>query len=304
MKLPSIGLFSNRTDFASAATEQGHALLEAICGFVRRFVLLSETQLWVIATWVVHTHALIAAETTPYLAITSAEKQSGKTRLLETLELLVNNPWFTGRVTAASLVRKIDAQIESTAAWIEPHFYVASLSIERNRASVNSRVYLFDTGNSSRRQELEQRLPVERRTERQPQAKPCAGTGFGVRLAVTTPGRGGAQLRRSARKEDLDRARELIGHPRRRDGIGADSFRQQAFAFERAQQPGSIERSLAQLLRLRVVGGKQAEICTKIDVEPFPPTAKRRKVVRARGDDRLLRIFRGALEFTRLIALE
>ena len=112
------------------------------------------------------------------------------------------------------------------------------------------------------------------------------------------------QLRRSARKEDLDRARELIGHPRRRDGIGADSFRQQAFALERAQQPGSIERSLAQLLRLRVVGGKQAEICTKIDVEPFPPTAKRRKVVRARGDDRLLRIFRGALEFTRLIALE
>ena len=46
--------------------------------------------------------------TTPYLAITSAVKQSGKTRLLEVLELLVDKPWLTGRVTAACLVRKVD----------------------------------------------------------------------------------------------------------------------------------------------------------------------------------------------------
>ena len=47
---------------------------------------------------------------TAYLAITSAEKQSGKTRLLEVLHLLVLKPWFTGRVTAAVLVRKIEAE--------------------------------------------------------------------------------------------------------------------------------------------------------------------------------------------------
>ena len=50
------------------------------------------------------------ARSTPYLAITSSEKQSGKTRFLEVLELLVYKPWMTGRVTAACLTRKIDAE--------------------------------------------------------------------------------------------------------------------------------------------------------------------------------------------------
>jgi hypothetical protein len=35
-------------------------------------------------------------------------KRSGKTRLLEVAETLVARPWFTGRTTAAALVRKID----------------------------------------------------------------------------------------------------------------------------------------------------------------------------------------------------
>jgi hypothetical protein len=83
-------------------------LLMAVSQFVRRFVSLSESQKVVIALWVAHTHAIDGADVTPYLAITSAEKQSGKTRLLETLALIVANPWFTGRVTAAVLVRKVD----------------------------------------------------------------------------------------------------------------------------------------------------------------------------------------------------
>ena len=45
-----------------------------------------------------------------YLAVSSAEKRSGKTRLLEVLELLVARPWLTGRVTAAVLARKVDAE--------------------------------------------------------------------------------------------------------------------------------------------------------------------------------------------------
>jgi len=84
-------------------------LLDDVLRFVRRFVVLSSAQATVVALWVLHTHALKAAETTPYLAITSAEKQCGKTRLLEVLQLLVANPWFTGRLTAAVLVRKIHA---------------------------------------------------------------------------------------------------------------------------------------------------------------------------------------------------
>jgi hypothetical protein len=35
----------------------------------------------------------------PYLNINSVVKQCGKTRLLEVLQLLVNKPWYTGRVS-------------------------------------------------------------------------------------------------------------------------------------------------------------------------------------------------------------
>ena len=65
-------------------------LLDDVARFVRRFVVLTEAQADTLALWVAHTHAFEAAETTPYLAITSAEKRSGKTRLLEVLELLVH----------------------------------------------------------------------------------------------------------------------------------------------------------------------------------------------------------------------
>lgn len=85
-------------------------LLDSVAAYIRRFVSLSEAQKIVATLWVIHTHALCAADTTPYLAITSAEKQSGKTRLLEVLETLIAKPWLTGRVTSAVLVRKIDAE--------------------------------------------------------------------------------------------------------------------------------------------------------------------------------------------------
>jgi hypothetical protein len=90
-------------------TATGAELLDWILGFLKRFVSLSIEQARVVALWVVHSHATDAADCTPYLAVNSAEKQSGKTRLLEVLRLLVHEPWFTGRVTAAVLGRKIDA---------------------------------------------------------------------------------------------------------------------------------------------------------------------------------------------------
>jgi hypothetical protein len=85
----------------------GAELLKELSYFIRRFVWLTDAQATVLALWVIHTHALAAADLTPYLSIASAEKQSGKTRLLEVLKLCVANPWFTGRTSAAALVRKI-----------------------------------------------------------------------------------------------------------------------------------------------------------------------------------------------------
>jgi hypothetical protein len=85
-------------------------LLDCVAAYIRRFVSLSEGQKIVTTVWAVHTHVLGGVDTTAYLAITSAEKQSGKTRLLEVLETLVARPWLTGRVTSAVLTRKIDAE--------------------------------------------------------------------------------------------------------------------------------------------------------------------------------------------------
>lgn len=83
---------------------------ETIADFIRRYVALSDDQATALALWVVHSHAFEAAETTPYIAISSVGPGCGKTRALEVLEMLVANPWLTGRVTGPALVRKVDAE--------------------------------------------------------------------------------------------------------------------------------------------------------------------------------------------------
>jgi hypothetical protein len=88
----------------------GAGVLERVSEYIDRFVSLSRFQTTVVALWVVHTYLVTVIDCTPYLAITSAEKQSGKTRLLEILETIVANPWLTGRVTAAVLSRKVDSE--------------------------------------------------------------------------------------------------------------------------------------------------------------------------------------------------
>ncbi len=81
--------------------------LSILSEMVRRFIALTVAEADAIALWIVHTHAFGAAQTTPYLAITSAEKRCGKSRLLELLELLVAGPWLTSSVSAAVLYRTI-----------------------------------------------------------------------------------------------------------------------------------------------------------------------------------------------------
>jgi hypothetical protein len=76
--------------------------------YIRRFVVLSDDQAAAAVLWAAHTHAFRAASATPYLSVSSAEMESGKTRLLEVLRALVANPWFTGRTTSAALTRKVD----------------------------------------------------------------------------------------------------------------------------------------------------------------------------------------------------
>ncbi len=84
--------------------------LDEAAAFIGRFVVLTDAQRTACALWAAHSHALDAAEATPYLNVHSAEPESGKTRLLEVLELVVARPWLTGRVTAAVLPRRIEKE--------------------------------------------------------------------------------------------------------------------------------------------------------------------------------------------------
>jgi hypothetical protein len=93
---------ANASDLSTAA------LLDEVGTYIRRYVFLGEKASTVIALFVLHTHVLDAAEVTPYLAVTSAERRSGKTRLLDVLELLVGKPWRAVAPSEAVVFRKIE----------------------------------------------------------------------------------------------------------------------------------------------------------------------------------------------------
>lgn len=70
------------------------AYLEAVRAFVCRYVAFpSEHEPVAIALWVGHAQIVERFETSPLLAVTSAEMRSGKTRVLDCLEVLVPHPF-------------------------------------------------------------------------------------------------------------------------------------------------------------------------------------------------------------------
>jgi hypothetical protein len=84
-------------------------LLNATQAFLGRYVVLPDEAASIAASlYVLHTWTVDAADATPYLVIVSKEKGSGKTRMLETLTLLVRKPWHTASTTEAALFRKIE----------------------------------------------------------------------------------------------------------------------------------------------------------------------------------------------------
>lgn len=93
-------------------TEQAAAeetdVLDEVEAFLGRFVAFPNEHTRVAVTlWAVHAHALDAFESSPRLAALSPEPGSGKTRLLEVLELLVPRPMFTVNASSAALFRKV-----------------------------------------------------------------------------------------------------------------------------------------------------------------------------------------------------
>lgn len=103
-----------RTKKALAARRNGvadpEALVDDIQTYIRRFVILTDTQSLVVALWVVHTHCVEWVAQTPYLSITSPESECGKSRLLEVLELIVRDSWMVIRPSDAVAYRFIHSK--------------------------------------------------------------------------------------------------------------------------------------------------------------------------------------------------
>lgn len=86
--------------------EETATLLEALSKLLARFVVFtSEQDRYAVAAWALHTWALDAFDNTPRLALLSAEKGSGKTRVLEILELVCRNPIQTVNMSVPVLFR-------------------------------------------------------------------------------------------------------------------------------------------------------------------------------------------------------
>jgi Protein of unknown function (DUF3631) len=85
-------------------------LLNETKTFVRRFVVVGETELDAIALWNAHTYVFDAARATPYLHPHSPEPESGKTTLLDVLALTAHNAIQTDNLTEAVLFRLVDAK--------------------------------------------------------------------------------------------------------------------------------------------------------------------------------------------------
>ncbi len=86
----------------------GASLLEEICRTVTRHVVLPSHSAVAVALWILHTHALEAAQITPRLAVVSPEKRCGKSTLLKLLAALVWRPLPAANITAAVLFRAIE----------------------------------------------------------------------------------------------------------------------------------------------------------------------------------------------------
>ncbi len=83
-------------------------LLDDLVAFIRMYVAMTVDQAVAVALWAAHAHAADAAEFTPYLAVTSAEKRSGKTLLLDLLGRLVPRPLSVANTSVSALFRSIE----------------------------------------------------------------------------------------------------------------------------------------------------------------------------------------------------
>lgn len=76
--------------------------------FINRYVKADPNAILVFSLWCIHTHAIDAADFTPYMVVTSPTKGCGKTTLaVKVAKLLVPNPQSSANVSGAALFRTL-----------------------------------------------------------------------------------------------------------------------------------------------------------------------------------------------------
>ena len=85
----------------------GAALLNGLVAALMRHVIMSKAAADATALWIVHTYLMDVFNTSPKLAITSPEKQCGKTTLLDILGIVTRCPLPTANATPAVIFRVI-----------------------------------------------------------------------------------------------------------------------------------------------------------------------------------------------------
>lgn len=83
-------------------------MINQIKDYIQRYVVIEEVDAIVLAHYVLHTWAFNYSNATPYLYVHSSVKRSGKTRLLEVLEVLVREPIRTANISPAALFHVVE----------------------------------------------------------------------------------------------------------------------------------------------------------------------------------------------------
>lgn len=83
-------------------------MLQQVEAMIRKYLILPKETYLPLACWVIATHAAALFECFPYIAVVSATKRCGKTRLAEVLETLVRMPWRGTAPSPAAIYRYLE----------------------------------------------------------------------------------------------------------------------------------------------------------------------------------------------------
>ena len=91
--------------------ECGSTLLNDVRAFIRRFCVFPDDHcLNAVTLWAAHAHMVEHFYSTPRLAMLSPEPSSGKTRVLDVLDLLVPEPMYVFNASPAAIFRTLDSR--------------------------------------------------------------------------------------------------------------------------------------------------------------------------------------------------